>query len=1513
MMFIMLFALGSGAMFAQLDSEGGDGEVYLDIDACTNAIPEMTATSDMMVDGYNDDVFSKCSESSEDFAIHFVEEDGYGEWGVSTGFTEGSDNCNWTYYYVYIIKCDGNQTMYTIQYTGGDRTPPQLQKDIVLEPEETKNINACFDDRPLAPYGAETLASYFEDSCGHDKSGDLEITDPVHIGLRTKTTQGDCDWTVIYVYTISDECDETEDVELTFTYSGGDKTPPEFETTPGDVTVECGFVPEALGLDWTDNCGGSGTSALPVDTGFEGPDCAGGVITRTWTITDECNNETVHVQKITVDPAEPIAFLPIDDIDVPCADRDNIADYIPQAHYTNNPQGSRTTSIGCVISGNVDGEYEVPDTSCGSFKVTYKFEDECGNTIDLSVTVNIVDNINPSIDVAASDVTVECGVDTKEGLDNDEAYQDWLDNNGYAEARDNCDDDLDWSNDSDSKTWSDDCGDTGSITVVFIAYDDCGNESKTVATFAIVDSTPPTMTDAKSIVAVCDGAGNYAQYEAWLNDHATATASDECDDDLDWTHDGPTDEVELLEALGEDYNGCSEFTGSVEVTFTVTDDCDHDNSRSATFSIVDSLPPTFNVEASNDTVECDDNTNNPTNMDDYQAWLDSHGGAEAKDVCSDVSWSHDNPRPTGNACAWVYTVTFTATDECGNYATTTASFTIEDTLSPAISDHAEDLTVECGYDDTDQDFADWLADNGGANAIDLCDDDLTWTNDYNKRPFSDDCGETGSITVLFTVTDDCGNSSSSKGIFTIEDTMDPYWDGFPRDRQLYKDEDCFADTTPYNTGGPGAYDYCSDVTIDYSDSRTTGDCGDYVIIRTWSAEDDCGNIIYRDQNISVMDDMAPDQVGDIPLGESEMDLCEAPDGPTVEDIRVLFEDNCTAQADLVITRTRTDVEDSVCDWMVVYTYNVEDLCGNAIEEFKIIYSGGDTSAPTLKDGPRSDWNREDYHRLDVCFDERPTGPSEDEIREYFMDNCTDREDINVNKYERVRRDGCYWSTKYYYEVSDDCGNYYDTFYIGYTGEDHTPPELVGTAPGVISDLEACMDGAEEAVMYGPGLPSGDDIMYLFRDCGPDAGDGISYVDVPDYDEAVVTGNDCYWVATYTYVIWDNCRNSTELKVQYTGGDRTAPYLYDYSPTTKYSEFDVCIDDARDAIDSYIADDYSIMYYYADNCDEYLEVSHTVADATGTDCNWEIIVTYTIEDDCGNSTDLEVAYNGGDDTAPVREGNYNEFFSSENYPEYEVCVDIAMETVLSSGNILADKEIALLYEDCSGVTVTHTVEWEYYNSDDNCYWDIHVYYTIVDACDNYSYLTTHHFGGDKTAPTADPLEPIEVKCDDPIPDPDTGLVNASDNCDTDVYVDWIEDVSNNQNPETITRTYGLWDDCQNYSEVTQLIEVSTCFDTPTDSEVNGELKELDFKAYPVPFNKDVTLNYNFDFDTDVRVEVYDTRGLLVLTKEVKGYTKGSDVNLPLNISSGADQMYYVKLITNQGTVIKKIVSSNVNRK
>ncbi len=84
--------------------------------------------------------------------------------------------------------------------------------------------------------------------------------------------------------------------------------------------------------------------------------------------------------------------------------------------------------------------------------------------------------------------------------------------------------------------------------------------------------------------------------------------------------------------------------------------------------------------------------------------------------------------------------------------------------------------------------------------------------------------------------------------------------------------------------------------------------------------------------------------------------------------------------------------------------------------------------------------------------------------------------------------------------------------------------------------------------------------------------------------------------------------------------------------------------------------------------------------------------------------------------------------------------------------------------------------------------------------------------------------------------------------------------------------------------------------------------MDFKAYPVPFDHEVTISYEFDFRTDVTIEFFDTKGLLVLTESNTRYVAGSTGRTKVNLSRLSNQMFYVKLTTSQGTVTKKIVSS-----
>ncbi|MFL1013657.1 T9SS type A sorting domain-containing protein, partial [Flavisericum labens] len=86
------------------------------------------------------------------------------------------------------------------------------------------------------------------------------------------------------------------------------------------------------------------------------------------------------------------------------------------------------------------------------------------------------------------------------------------------------------------------------------------------------------------------------------------------------------------------------------------------------------------------------------------------------------------------------------------------------------------------------------------------------------------------------------------------------------------------------------------------------------------------------------------------------------------------------------------------------------------------------------------------------------------------------------------------------------------------------------------------------------------------------------------------------------------------------------------------------------------------------------------------------------------------------------------------------------------------------------------------------------------------------------------------------------------------------------------------------------------------------KTVDFKAYPVPFESEVTLQYSFDYETDVKVDVFDMKGALIKSSEDSNYIKDSIGTTTLDLSGTDNQLFFVRLTTKEGTVVKKIVSS-----
>jgi hypothetical protein len=474
-------------------------------------------------------------------------------------------------------------------------------------------------------------------------------------------------------------------------------------------------------------------------------DCgATGSATVEFTATDDCGNSSKTTATFTIEDTTSPSITDAQDMTVECDGQGNYYDL--ESWLLSN--GGATANDACsdvVWSHNFD----MLSDDCGatgSATVEFTVTDDCGNSSKTTATFTIEDTTAPSFEVAPQDMTVEC-----DGEGNEDQLNAWLASNGGGYAYDQCGS-ISWSNNFDML--SDDCGATGSATVEFTVTDECGNETKATATFTIEDTTNPSIDyHAKPEIVECDGQGNLDELNAWLANNGGAIASDYCGD-VTWSN---------------DFNGLSDecgMTGSVTVVFTVADECGNTSKTQADFTIEDTTAPEL-TDAQDMTVECDGNGN----FADLLGWIGNNGGATASDICGDVTWSNnfdtlsDDCGMTGSA-----TVEFTATDACGNASKTTATFTIEDTTAPGIGIDAKPEVVECDGQGNLAELNAWLDNNGGATASDIC-GDVTWSNNFDM--LSDDCGATGTVSVIFTATDACGNTNTTESTFTIEDTTAP--------------------------------------------------------------------------------------------------------------------------------------------------------------------------------------------------------------------------------------------------------------------------------------------------------------------------------------------------------------------------------------------------------------------------------------------------------------------------------------------------------------------------------------------------------------------------------------------------------------------------------------------------------------------------------------------------------------------------------------------------------------------
>ena len=539
------------------------------------------------------------------------------------------------------------------------------------------------------------------------------------------------DITITYTFTDANGCTNSNSDDVTVQ----DTTPPTI-SCPADIILNnengvCGAVATWLSTDVSasDNCS---ISSVTQTSGLNSGDIFPvGTTTNTFLVTDNSGlTATCSFNVIVEDNEDPTWVNAPTDLTVECDGAGNVTEF---DNWLNNTFTGMDNCPNWVITNDSSGLSDDCGMT-GSEIVTFRLTDESSNFIELDATFTIEDATPPTIDVEASDLTVEC-----DGNGNTTELNDWLASIGTTGAASDSCAGVTWTN--NFIALSDDCGMTGSATVTFTATDECNLTNTTTATFTIEDTTPPTIdVEASNLSIECDGNGNITEVNEWLASiGVTGAASDSCAG-VTWTND--------FTILNNDV--CGALT---TVIFTATDECGNFVTTEATINTEDTIPPVIGCPGDVTAVTEDGDCGAIVNFQPAVA-IDNCGSAFTYQTGGLGSGS---VFPVGDTL-----IEYTAQDDCGNLATCTFMVTVIDDDAPMAI--CQDLTVT--LDDTGN--ATITADQLNFGSNDNCG---VGSVAINVDTF--DCSNVGANEVTLTVTDIHGNTATCVATVTVLDNTAP--------------------------------------------------------------------------------------------------------------------------------------------------------------------------------------------------------------------------------------------------------------------------------------------------------------------------------------------------------------------------------------------------------------------------------------------------------------------------------------------------------------------------------------------------------------------------------------------------------------------------------------------------------------------------------------------------------------------------------------------------------------------
>ena len=424
-------------------------------------------------------------------------------------------------------------------------------------------INLVDEDAPVFDFvPADYTVSCTEDVILQDASWYDGVDENVHLDYNVVQSNPDCvnRYTITRTWTVTDNCDNQAQATQVITVD--DQIAPEFTYVPADYTVECAGDVMSEMATATDNCNSGANVTHSDDTNIDSACPGNRVITRTFTATDACGNQSTATQTITVaDTTDPV-ILCNEDRTVECSLILSVSQNAIRVPLAN----------GTYTGGFVRVDGDLVDALPGLFEEDDRIRIKRANgTTTIRNIVTVEDQAGGLKRINFSDALGSGTLAASDWLELVEDAPLQTDNCGLLPLQ-------------ESMVTVENCGDSYTVTRTYIATDTACNTDTCTQTIQVVDTTNPVITvEAQDEVNQCVNhdyaVSNSAQLQAWLNDNGGASATD--NSDFTWTHDYE---------VGDLSDECG-LTGSVEVTFTATDACGNQSSTMAKYEIFDYTAP----------------------------------------------------------------------------------------------------------------------------------------------------------------------------------------------------------------------------------------------------------------------------------------------------------------------------------------------------------------------------------------------------------------------------------------------------------------------------------------------------------------------------------------------------------------------------------------------------------------------------------------------------------------------------------------------------------------------------------------------------------------------------------------------------------------------------------------------------------------------------------------------------------------------------------------------------------